>query len=186
MPVALFFGYNAPYLNGISFNIKLEFQMKIKRYWHLLKAQKRPIKFLIGKILMKFGLSQLFYLKREGFILRFYPSSISLALWLDPSKAPSSAEIFFRRYIRPDDVVIDAGANIGFFTLVSSVLVGDFGKVYAIEPHPRAFKYLEGNVAINKCKNVYTYNIALGDKNGTINFTNKKTEDDQNFIQTGS
>ena len=107
-----------------------------------------------------------------------------MARWLDPSEVPSSEELFFRRYIRPGDVVIDAGANIGFFTLVASVLVSDLGKVYSIEAHPRIFKYLEGNVAINKCKNVHTYNIALGDKNGTINFSNKK-DDDQNFIQPG-
>lgn len=126
--------------------------MKMKRYWHILKGQKRPIRFLIGRILMKFGLSRLFCIKQKEVVLRFYPSSISLARWLDPSKAPDSVETFFRRYARPGDVVIDAGANIGFFTLISSVLVGDFGKVYAIEAHPRVFKYLEGNVVLNKCK----------------------------------
>ena len=154
--------------------------MKIKKFWKNFKKQEHPIRFLVGIVLMKLRLSSFFVIKHENFELRFYPSSISLTRWLNPF-CSSSTESFFRRYLRTGDVVIDAGANIGCVTLLSSVLVGNSGKIYAIEAHPRTYKYLQGNLALNKCENVLTYNIALGSSCGTVNFSDKSS-DDQNVI----
>jgi predicted RNA methylase len=38
------------------------------------------------------------------------------------------------------DIVVDAGANNGVFTVMASVLVGNKGKVISIEPDPRNFQ----------------------------------------------
>jgi FkbM family methyltransferase len=38
------------------------------------------------------------------------------------------------RAVRPGDVVVDGGANVGFFTLLLARLVGEKGEVYAYEP----------------------------------------------------
>ena len=89
---------------------------------------------------MKSGFSSLFKIKQEGFSLKFYPSSMSRVLWVDQylsQERYKEGQRFFRSYLRPNDVVVDVGANIGFFTLMSSILVGKFGKVYAIEAHPK-------------------------------------------------
>ena len=43
------------------------------------------------------------------------------------------------------DVVIDVGAYVGMFTIRASELVGESGRVIAIEPEPRNFSYLERN-----------------------------------------
>jgi FkbM family methyltransferase len=40
--------------------------------------------------------------------------------------------------LRPGDVFMDVGANIGFFSLIASRLVGEAGRVIAFEPHPDA------------------------------------------------
>jgi FkbM family methyltransferase len=54
-----------------------------------------------------------------------------------------------QRSLQPGHKVLDAGANIGYFTLLAAACVGDAGQVYAFEPEPRNFALLEGNVALN-------------------------------------
>lgn len=139
-----------------------------------------------ARILMKSRVSPLFRIRQDGFVLKFYPSSISRVLWVDQCLSQNSyteTKQFFKRYLRPNDVVVDVGANIGFFTLMSSILVGKYAKVYAIEPHPRIYKYLRGNLALNRTENVRTFNAALGNRNGVVNFSNEKG-DDRNLVIT--
>ena len=66
-----------------------------------------------------------------------------------------------RRVIRPGDFVIDGGANIGFFTLFMSRLVGEQGHVEAFEPATVNFKKLRKNLERNKIENVTAINRAL-------------------------
>ena len=42
---------------------------------------------------------------------------------------------FLVRVLREGDTVIDVGANIGFFSVLSSTLVGDSGKVVSFDPY---------------------------------------------------
>jgi|ERR1043166_1210092 FkbM family methyltransferase len=70
------------------------------------------------------------------------------------------------RMIRRGDVVLDIGANIGFYTLLFARLVGDSGRVYAFEPDPTNFALLEKNVRANGYKNVELVRKALADENG--------------------
>ena len=65
--------------------------------------------------------------------------------------------------LKPGDVFIDVGANIGYFTVLASRLVGATGKVIAIEANPRTFKRLEANVALNRCANVDLCHVAAGE-----------------------
>ena len=150
------------------------------KYWQIIQSEKRPIKFLLSRILWGTGLSSHLLIKQKDYTLRFYPSSLSATLWINPSDRKHD-EDFLRRYLRPKDVVIDVGANIGTFTIVASLIVGEHGKVFAIEPHPTIFKYLEGNIALNKTRNIYSYNVAIGDKNGSVRFSSI-TSDDQNSV----
>src|SRR5216684_2115948 len=55
----------------------------------------------------------------------------------------------FRQRLRPGAVALDVGANVGFFTLLASKLVGSAGHVYAFEPLPRNLYYLERHVRLN-------------------------------------
>jgi len=68
--------------------------------------------------------------------------------------------------LKEGDVVLDIGANIGYYALIESRLVGNSGKVYAIEPVSRNFKTLKRNIKLNACKNVEIFRLAVGDKDG--------------------
>ena len=72
----------------------------------------------------------------------------------------------FRLLVRPGDVVIDAGANVGAHTLVFSRLVGDRGMVHAYEPQPVVFTHLNSTLQLNHCVNVVTHGQGLGSKRG--------------------
>jgi len=142
-----------------------------------------------ARILMKLRVSPLFRIRQKGFFLKFYRSSMSRVLWVDQHLSQESyteAQRFFRRYLRPNDVVVDVGANIGFFTLMYSMLVGEHGKVYAFEPHPRIYKYLQGNLALNRVENVYPLNLALGNRNGAVMFSDKKGDDRNSVVADDS
>lgn len=54
-----------------------------------------------------------------------------------------------RAMIGPGDVVVDVGANIGYFTVLMGKLVGPTGCVFAVEPDDRNFELLSENVARN-------------------------------------
>lgn len=62
-----------------------------------------------------------------------------------------------KKTIKPGDVVIDIGANIGCHALLCSKLVGATGKVIAFEPTKRAYEKL----AKNKYLNSFAQNIQL-------------------------
>ncbi|MFA6095228.1 MAG: FkbM family methyltransferase [Candidatus Paceibacterota bacterium] len=49
---------------------------------------------------------------------------------------------FFKKHLKPGDRIADVGANIGYYTLLFSNLVGERGKVTAFEPSPIAFARL--------------------------------------------
>lgn len=55
----------------------------------------------------------------------------------------------FEQFLRPGDVAVDVGANIGFHTSFMADLVGPNGRVYAFEPnpslHPRLKRLTENN-----------------------------------------
>lgn len=73
-------------------------------------------------------------------------------------------------FIKPGDCVIDAGANLGFFTLLMSRLVGDQGLVVAFEPDPECCKTLRENIALNNVTNVYSVHQLLWSHDCHVDF----------------
>lgn len=65
------------------------------------------------------------------------------------------------RRLAPGDVFIDVGANVGYYSLLASKLVGETGSVVAIEASPATFKALESNLGFNRVRNVRAMNIAV-------------------------
>ncbi len=68
-----------------------------------------------------------------------------------------------RKNIKEGDIIIDIGANVGFYTLLFSKWVGEKGMVYAFEPEKTNFKILKHNVETNRCSNVVCFNLATSD-----------------------
>ena len=72
------------------------------------------------------------------------------------------------RFVKPGDFVIDAGANLGFFTVMLSQLVGPTGEVMAFEPDPKFLPRLKANLELNHANNVQVFDTVLwdGDESG--------------------
>ncbi len=145
-----------------------------------LRNESRPARFLVSRILWHSGLGSLLTIPCGDYRLRFYPTAHSASLWLDPAQRLPD-ETVLRGLLRPRDVVVDVGANIGAVTLAAARAVTAAGRVYAIEAHPRIHKYLLGNLSFNRVENATTFNVACGEKSGTVSFSNKHS-DDQNSI----
>ncbi len=93
----------------------------------------------------------------------------------------------FEKIVKKGDIVFDIGAQVGFYTLLASELVGPGGKVFAFEPLPRNIFFLKKHLEINKIKNVEIASAAVSENGGRAYFeeglsssvghlTDKKTE----------
>jgi FkbM family methyltransferase len=65
-------------------------------------------------------------------------------------------------------IALDVGADIGYYTLQLSSLVGSNGQVVAFEPIPKARERLEHNIATNQRTNIVVSELALGNQDGTV------------------
>ena len=75
---------------------------------------------------------------------------------------------FLQGRLAAGDVFVDVGANIGYFSLLASGLVGQQGSVVAIEASPSIFELLNHNLAINGLKNVRGVNVAASNGRKSI------------------
>lgn len=75
---------------------------------------------------------------------------------------------FLTSRLRPGDVFVDVGANIGYFSLLASKLVGPTGAVVAIEASPSTFALLRANLELNHASNVRAVNVAASDTSGSL------------------
>ena len=75
---------------------------------------------------------------------------------------------FVLAYLKPGMRVVDAGANIGLYTVMASILTGPSGRVYAFEPGKKAFNRLQRNLRLNNCQNVIAKNVALANTCGEM------------------
>jgi len=73
-----------------------------------------------------------------------------------------------KKSIKKGDVVLDIGANIGYYSLIFAKLIGQQGKVFSFEPEPSNFKLLKKNVEINNYNNIILQNSAVSNNNGKI------------------
>ena len=96
-----------------------------------------------------------------------YPKArdINSDLFLYRKREPICTEYLIESgVLKKNDTVLDIGANIGYYALIESQLVGKGGTVYAIEPVKRNYKMLQSNVHLNGLLNVSTYQFAFGDQ----------------------
>lgn len=77
---------------------------------------------------------------------------------------------FVARHLKPGDCFVDIGAHFGYFTLLSSHLVGQAGRIVAIEAMPDTFALLQQNVRANALANVSTLNNAAAAEPCTLTF----------------
>nr|MBA2622042.1 FkbM family methyltransferase [Chthoniobacterales bacterium] len=80
----------------------------------------------------------------------------------------------FASSISLGSVVYDIGANVGFYTLLASELVGDSGRVIAFEPLPRNLSLLRDHIHLNNLRNVQVIEAAVADRIGDAMFDDQR------------
>ncbi len=111
------------------------------------------------------------YTEVEGFRLYIHKGEdlLSDRLLLTKEYEPIETKVI-KGLVKEGDIVVDAGANIGYYTILLSRAVGSKGKVYAFEPGEECSNILKKNVKENKCKNEVLMNNDLSNKRGDIKF----------------
>lgn len=77
---------------------------------------------------------------------------------------------FLRRSLRTGDTFVDVGANIGAISLLAIDMVGESGRVLALEPSPNVFPYLSLSIEEARLRNLCGLQVAAGDRLGTMPF----------------
>jgi FkbM family methyltransferase len=85
--------------------------------------------------------------------------------------------------LAPGCVVIDAGAHIGYLSIVMARLVGGSGHVFAIEPALENVEYLSRNVRANCVQNVDILPVALAEQPGLASFNINGSSDSFGFFE---
>ena len=78
------------------------------------------------------------------------------------------ADILEHYSVQDGDFVIDVGAHVGRYAMISSKKTGPNGKVVAIEADPSVFELLNQNIKINNMSNVITLNYAVHSSEGLL------------------
>jgi FkbM family methyltransferase len=101
-----------------------------------------------------------------------------LTLWMPPGYRDTRTVVtglfqqdetkLFERLVVPGTTVVDAGAYVGYFTVLSAALIGTRGRVYAFEPDSLAYDYLLRNITSNRCSNTIAINKAVSDRAGRL------------------
>ena len=115
----------------------------------------------------------------NAILLRIIPETIQIGpatLHLDPNDPvvsgaltlrvyEHSEQALFAKYLHGDMTLVDIGANLGLYTVVSMHHLDADGRIVAFEPHPQTYDYLQKSVAANQtngraCPRVDTFNLA--------------------------
>jgi len=78
---------------------------------------------------------------------------------------------FLIEFLRPNDVFVDVGANIGLYTMLGASVVKSGGRVLAFEPNPLAVQRLVENIKLNGITNVGIRHAAVGVGPGSVRIT---------------
>lgn len=108
----------------------------------------------------------------NGYNMSVIPNDrgISLELLLFKTHEPLTTRLTTKE-LRNGMVCVDIGSNIGYYALLESKIVGKNGKVFAIEPSPENFNYLNNNLKLQNSSNTETHQIAIGNQEGTVKLT---------------
>ena len=71
-------------------------------------------------------------------------------------------------HLQPGDTFVDVGANVGYFSLLASHIVGPGGRVVSLEPVAATFATLQHNIMNNAANNVRAVNAAAWDECTTL------------------
>ncbi len=94
-------------------------------------------------------------------------------------------QLALQKAVRKGMVVYDIGAQAGFYTLFFSRVVGEDGKVYAVEPLAENLRYLLAHIQLNELRNVEVIAAALCEKSGLENFSIDRERSQNRLVASG-
>lgn len=94
--------------------------------------------------------------------------------------------IMLHKILKSGMTVLDIGANIGYYTIMESKLVGENGKVIAAEPSLTNISLLTRNLELNRCQNVEIFQVAISNVNDECEFFMANSSNLNTFHNTGS
>ena len=77
---------------------------------------------------------------------------------------------YFSQQIRPDDICLDVGGNVGYFSFLMAQKAKD-GQVHVFEPIPLNIALLNASTVLNGFTNLQIHQCAVGSESGDITFT---------------
>ena len=108
----------------------------------------------------------------DGLTIRIYPKNeIYRSIFVNGIYDPNMV-VVAKTFLPQNGVMIEAGANMGYFSMLVSKCLNPEGKIYALEPSKRDFLRLIDNVSINRLSRAIScHNLAVFDKIGTEKLT---------------
>lgn len=95
------------------------------------------------------------------------PDGISSTIFLTGAWEEDATR-YVRSVLKEGDIFVDVGANIGYYSVLASRLVGPSGHAFSIEAHPTIHGKLRRNIELNGRTNVTTINAAASDHPGEL------------------
>lgn len=90
---------------------------------------------------------------------------------LDRGEYERQVSNVLRDRLRPGMTMIDIGANIGYLSLLAASLVGESGRIFAIEPNPQNARLLKASQHVNGFHNITIVQIAAGKEIALLNLS---------------
>ncbi len=121
------------------------------------------------KILAPPTMDDIQLVKLDRFSMYLSPSDYAVGLTILTSKTyePNVTRVLIH-ILKPGMTVLDVGANIGYFSLLMSTLVGKEGRCIAIEPNPHNIKLLLASKKLNGFTQLQILQAAAGDTWGIL------------------
>ncbi|KAA9331506.1 FkbM family methyltransferase [Hymenobacter busanensis] len=116
------------------------------------------------KALRKLLVGTLGFERYIRFVSRMYLRLVAVG-W---GKAKYPELFYLARLVKPGDVCLDIGANLGYYSVALSRLVGPTGKVLAVEPVPLFQRIWQDNVRLSGINNLLLLPYALGGQNTSV------------------
>lgn len=100
--------------------------------------------------------------------MRWIVGSSDHGCWLGTYEAPKRRR--YEDFVGPGMVAYDVGAHVGYYTLLSSTLVGATGRVVAFEPLPDNIDFLKRHIGLNGLENVQLVEAAVAERDTSMTF----------------
>lgn len=142
----------------------------------------------IGRNLYKTGFNDYFWLNQTSYVDQCI---------IQRGIFEKNSTIVVKKLLKKGDIVFDIGANIGYYSVLFSKLVGEKGRVFCFEPTSHFSNVLKMNLEVNNIRNAEIFKIGLsnkdqileiqiGDSSATLHSPGNRALDAQEFVNLTS